>query len=74
MAKKWLVVMAMWLMGVAYGNAQEVVWSVDFDSHFTTVRVATNFAPTKLSSSPAWHPKSAYSWAISETVTRSKVV
>ena len=26
--------MAMWLMGVAYGNAQEVVWSVDFDSHF----------------------------------------
>lgn len=34
MAKKWLVVMAMWLMGVAYGNAQEVVWSVDFDSHF----------------------------------------
>lgn len=34
MAKKWLVVMAMWLLGVAYGNAQEVVWSVDFDSHF----------------------------------------
>ena len=71
MAKKWLVVMAMWLMGVAYGNAQEV-WILIHT--LPTVRVATNFAPTKLSSSPAWHPKSAYSWAISETVTRSKVV
>ena len=74
MAKKWLVVMAMWLLGVAFSNAQELVWSVDFDSHFANREGGDELRPDQTFLFTRLAQKSAYSWAIIEMVTRSRAV